>query len=237
MNSGKQEIAFSNRYVYYYASLIRKIYGFVIRRGENQNEERYVGHLGQHPERREPTHGPAPAHALKPGRDGLPAEGEIILFRFRKRLLLGYCRESLGRQVSEISAQTEDDRHIRFHKTNLVYLSGIPIQSVGNKVSDYARSIRSLSQQIELKTIWEIASVPKTALTFVDIADLYWTEENIDPIRWLSLYLHLHQTCPYFIPRQDAYVPASEDEMKQRVLRQGQLKMQEDERLEFVTFL
>jgi exoribonuclease R len=52
MNSQKPEIAFSNRYLYYYASLIRKLYGFIIRRGGNQPDERYVGHIGEQPQRK-----------------------------------------------------------------------------------------------------------------------------------------------------------------------------------------
>ncbi|MBT3601543.1 MAG: hypothetical protein HN521_00620, partial [Candidatus Latescibacteria bacterium] len=209
MNSKKTEIAFSNRYLYYYASIIKRLYGFVIRRGNDQPDERYIGHIGEQPQRQELPSDPTPPNALKPGRKGLPAVREIILFRFRKRLLFAYCRESLTRQVSEISAQTEDNRHIRFHKTNLIYLTGNTIQNDGKVLSQYAQAVRALSQQIDLKTIWELASESNAALPFNDIADLYWTDRHIDPTRWLALYLHLNQNCPYFTSQTHSYAPTS----------------------------
>ncbi len=236
MKLQKQEVAFSNRYLYYYASLIKKIYGFVIRRGEDQPDERYVGHIGEHPQRKDlPSE--VVQNPLSPGRDGLPVVGEIILFRFRKRLLFGYCRELLSRQVSEISVQTEDERHIRFHKTNLIYLTGITIKNSGKELYQYAQTIRTLSQQINLKTIWELASESKTPLTFDDISDLYWTDENRDPTRFVSLYLHLHQNCPYFTPNQHTHIPTSQEETDQRILAQNNRKQQADEREEFIHYL
>ena len=236
MKLQKLEIAFSNRYLYYYASLIKKIYGFVIRRGENLPDERYVGHLGEQPQRKELPSEIA-QNTIKAGREGLPIEGEIILFRFRKRLLLGYCRELLTRQVSEISVQTEDERHIRFHKTNLIYLTGITIQNNGKELYQYAHTIRTLSQQINLKTIWELASESDATLTFDDIADLTWADQNIDPTRYVSLYLHLHQNCPYFTPTSNTYKPTSQEEMDQRILAQNNRKQQADEREEFIHYL
>lgn len=236
MKQQKQEIAFSNRYLYYYASLIKKIYGFVIHRGENLPDERYVGHLGEQPQRKElPSE--MVQNNLKAGREGLPVVGEIILFRFRKRLLFGYCRELLTRQVSEISVQTEDERHIRFHKTNLIYLTGITIQNDGKELYQYAHTIRTLSQQINLKTIWELASESDISLTFDDIADLAWADQNIDPTRHLSLYLHLHQNCPYFTPNPNTYIPTSQAEIEQRILAQNNHKQQADEREEFIHYL
>lgn len=237
MNSKKPEIAFSNRYLYYYASVIKKLYGFVIRRGDNLPDERYVGHIGEQPQRKDLPSDPTPPNAIKPGREGLPAIGEIILFRFRKRLLFGYCRESLSRQVSEISVQTEDNRRIRFHKTNLIYLTGNTIQTDGKALLQYAQTVRALSQQIDLKTIWELAAESTTPLSFNDITDLYWPDGRIDPTRWLALYLHLNQNCPYFTPNNESYTPTSHEEMNQRFVVQNSRKKQADEREEFIHWL
>lgn len=236
MKSHKQEIAFSNRYLYYYASLIRKLYGFVIRRGDDQPDERYVGHLGEQPQRKEL---PSEAHpkTLQAGRNELPVANEIILFRFRKRLLMGYCKEVHARQVSEVDVQTEDERHFRFHKTNLIYLTGITVQSDAQELYQYARTIRDLSQQIDLKLIWELALESDTALNFDEIAELYWTDQQLDPTRWLALYLYLNQNCPYFTPTQDLYAPTSREEMNQRFAIHNTRKQQADEREEFVNWL
>ena len=237
MNSNRQEIAFSNRYLYYYASLIKKLYGFVIRRGDNQPDERYIGQLGEPPQRKELTNDATPPDALKLRQEGLPAVGEIILFRFRKRLLFGYCRELFSRQVSEISVHTEDDRHLHFHKTNLVYLTGITIQNDGKELYQYANTVRILSQDIDLKTIWELASESNTPLTYQDIADLYWPNDQRDATRELALYLNLHQNCPYFTPTQNTYTPTSREEMNQRFTTQNKQKQQADEREEFIHYL
>ena len=66
MNSKKTEIAFSNRYLYYYASIIKRLYGFVIRRGNDQPDERYIGHIGEQPQRQELPSDPTPPNVHIP---------------------------------------------------------------------------------------------------------------------------------------------------------------------------
>ena len=47
MQKSKREITISNRYLYYYASLLKRIYGLIIRNEhKNQPDERYIGPPG-----------------------------------------------------------------------------------------------------------------------------------------------------------------------------------------------
>ena len=58
MDLWNKEITVANRFIYYYASFVKRIYGFVIRRdGDNVPEEHYVGHFVPRPSRKKvPQH-------------------------------------------------------------------------------------------------------------------------------------------------------------------------------------
>ena len=187
MQKSKREITISNRYLYYYASLLKRIYGLIIRNEhKNQPDERYIGHLDEDGIPSSQEEGRLP---------GTPVQDEIVLFRFRKRLLLGTCQAILSRKISEITVLSEDGRRLRFHHPNLVYLTGTSSTDVLLKT--YAMAVRALSREIDLEAVWEIAVESATPLSLTEIADLFYNTE-IDATQWIALYLHLHGDCPYF---------------------------------------
>lgn len=236
MKNPKGEVSVSNRYIYYYASLLKRIYGFVIRRdGENQPGERYTGRLNE-----PPVHTPIPSGTALPKPiashlSGTPEVGEIVLFRFRKRLLLGTCQQVLPRAISEISVLSEDGRRLRFHHTNLIYLSGI--STTNTPLKTYATTVRALYKKIDLQEIWDLVAETSTALTLSEIADLYWNDP-IDTTRWIALYLHLHRACPYFSPYEiDTYSPHSAEQAEYRQRAFSRRQQQNEERDEFIYVL
>ena len=228
MQKPKREITISNRYLYFYASLVKRIYGLIIRNEhKDQPDERYIGHLGEDgiPISQDITH-------TKSRLPGTPVPDEIVLFRFRKRLLLGTCQAVLSRKISEITVLSEDGRHLRFRHTNLVYLTGTSSCDVPLKT--YTMAVRALSREIDLEAVWEIAVESATPLPLSEIADLFYNTES-DATQWIALYLHLHHACPYFQPQfSNTYSPYTVDQAYFRRQHNSRRKDRDEEREEFI---
>ena len=230
MQKSKREIAISNRYLYYYASLLKRVYGFVIRK-EHGKDERYTGRLDE-----DPVPSPLPEGMIPPKvsarAPGVPVRDEIVLFRFRKRLLLGTCQGVLSRRISEIAVLAEDDRHLRFRHKNLVYLSGI--SACDTPLKTYATAVRALSREIDLEDVWELAVESDAALSLSEIADLFY-DGDADATRWMALYLHLHRACVYFRPHaSNSYAPYAVDQVGFRRQRESGQRDRDEEREEFI---
>jgi len=202
MMSQDKQITIANRFIYYYASFIRGIYGFALRRkGKTIPGQRYTGHMKGSGGGKRYTD---------------PAIDEIVLFRYRKRLILGYCRGVPDRLASPVQVVAEDQRHLRFHRHSLVYLTGISVAEDRGALRTFAASVRELSTELDLGTIWDLVREDREALSIQEIADLYW-EGEIDALRWVALYLHLGHACPYFeVLDGGAYVPLSTDSVAAR---------------------
>ncbi len=228
MQKPKREITISNRYLYYYASLLKRIYGLIIRNEhKNQPDERYTGRLDEDPvlSSKDATH-------TKDRLPGTPVRDEIVLFRFRKRLLLGTCQAVLPRKISEITVLSEDGRRLRFHHTNLVYLTGTSSNDVPLKT--YSRTVRTLSREIDLEDVWEIAVESAAPLPLSEIADLFYNTK-IDATQWIALYLHLHYACSYFQPQfSNSYSPYTVGQVNVLRQRDKRRKDRDEEREEFI---
>lgn len=228
MQKSKREVTISNRYLYFYASLVKRIYGLIIRNEhKNQPDERYTGHLDEDgiPSSQDAPH-------TKGRLPDTPVQDEIVLFRFRKRLLIGTCQAVLTRKISEIAVLSEDGRRLRFHHPNLVYLTGTSSRDVPLKT--YAMTVRALSREIDLEDVWEIAVEAATPLPLSEIADLFYDTE-IDATQWIALYLHLHGTCPYFQPlSSNSYSPYTVDQAYFRRQHNSRKKDRDEEREEFI---
>lgn len=217
-----KQITIANRFIYYYASFIRGIYGFAVRReGKDVPGQRYVGHM----------------EAARIGRrDTEPAIDEIVLFRYRKRLMLGYCREILDRRrgAPGIQVIVEDHRRLRLHMHDLVCRTGLSVAQDRAFLRTYASSVRELSARIDLKEIWDLVSEGEEVLSIREIADLYW-EGEMDASRRVALHLHLEHTCPYFETQSpDTYVPMSAHCVAARQRRREQIASLGHEYNEFI---
>ena len=112
-----KEITVANRFIYYYyANVVGRIYGFVLRKeGKNLPEEHYVGRWEEEAVLRgaqskavvrgksirkgvhrqgDPQH----PRIVSNGRWSIDLEaGEVIIFHYRKRLMIGTLRETRWR--------------------------------------------------------------------------------------------------------------------------------------------
>lgn len=131
-----KEITVANKFIFYYANFVEKIYGYVLRRdGSNIPEEHYVGRLRETVPRRKgrskiPTRPLGAPEFHKQGdplqpdiskRDrwsGSPEIGEIVLCLFRKHLLVGCLVEA--RRNGKLVLVTEDQRNIVVRRNAIV---------------------------------------------------------------------------------------------------------------------
>ncbi len=245
-----KEIIVANRFIYYYANFVERIYGFVLRKdGENLPEEHYVGRLrpldrkrrwsGRSARRtsiRSKIHrqgdpqNPRPAQKGRWGTD--PDPGEIVLFLYRRRLMLGYFLPRVrGRKIAVIA---EDQRRLSLRKNALIYLTGITTSDDPDILQAYAASIRALAAHIDLEEIWEPFKEDPEPLSISDIATLYW-EDEIDASRWIALYLHLRGACPYFEDRgANTWVPLKPEDAQTRKTLFNRREAQSQELAEFL---
>ena len=95
-------------------------------------------------------------------------------------------------------------------------------------------TVRTLSREIDLEAVWEIAVESATSLPLSEIADLFYNTE-IDATQWIALYLHLHGTCPYFQPlSSNTYSPYTVDQAYFRRQHNSRRKERDEEREEFI---
>ena len=251
-----QEITVANRFIYYYASFLKRIYGFVVRRdGGNIPDQHYIGRMRSpqsQPRRRSGRPHTPVSHedeglrrvdllnlpSPQAGRwEGDPEPDEIVLFRYRKRLMLGRCQELLPRAVSAVSVASEDGRRLKFHKNNLVYLTGVRVLEDRSFLRTYAASVRALSAQIDLWEVWDLARDEETPLPIEEIASLYWDDE-IDASRWIALYLHIDGVCPYFeLEGGHTCVPLPQADAAHRRRQRAHRRDAEHEWEEFIQWL
>ena len=215
--------------------------------GENIPHEHYVGrlkkthhsHKPRTPKRstlRTDLHrqgDPRHPHPLRKDRwETDPDPGEIVLFLYRRRLMLGhFLRRLRGGKISVIA---EDQRRLRLRKNALVYLTGITASDV---LQAYTASVRALAAHIDLKEIWEPFKDDPEPLSISDIATLYW-EGEIDPSRWIALHLHLEDACPYFEDRgNNTCLPLKPADAEARKNRFSRREAQSQELAEFLYWL
>jgi hypothetical protein len=209
-----KEITVANKFIFYYANFVDKIFGYVVRRdGQNIPEEHYFGRISEkigqvkgRARRKRPSlrlplfHRQGdPQDPERSGRDGwknVPENGEIILCVYRKRLLL-VCFEGVIRR-GKYSVVTEDRRQVVLRASSIIYLTGVSVGNNAGVLATYASSVRGLAGHIDLQEIWQLFHSERKSLSISDLATLYW-EGDVDPSRWLALYIHIDENCPYFI--------------------------------------
>ena len=226
-----KEITVANRFIYYYGNFMERFYGYVLRRdGRNIPGEHHVGRMKEtggsdrsrsgrkqsrpafRRRRRELRH-PAPPS----GRPNFAeiVRGEVVLFLYRKRLMLGsYSHRIWGTRICIVS---EDGRRLNIRRNSLVFLTGIGIRDDCDFLRTYGASVRALASHIDLGEIWHAFKDEHPVFEIPDIGALYWGDDT-DPSRWLALYLHLDSACPYFVrTRPDACRALEPHEMKTRM--------------------
>ena|GEM_PF-1106262 len=180
MESGNREIVVSNRFLYYYANLIRRVFGMAVRRdGKNVPGTQVTGKL--------PGSEPDPIH--RPG-----SKGEMVLFRYRKRLLFGLVETRQGKSLTFLA---EDGRRLHARDRAVVQACGVEATTASD-VRRYSNTVRALSDELDLKDIWLLTEEGGELVDFSEMAGFLWGD-RVDTTQSAALHLRLHTT-PYFEP-------------------------------------
>ncbi|MDE2998300.1 MAG: RNB domain-containing ribonuclease [Gemmatimonadota bacterium] len=246
-----KEITVSNRFIYYYANFVDRFYGYVLRRdGRNVPHEHYVGRMDEsrpssRSRRGKQTSNPAvrrrwrelrlPQLPSARERSSETVPGEIVLFLYRKRLMLGaYSHWIWGNRICIVA---EDGRRLVIRRKSVVYLSGVGARDNRDFLGTYGASVRALAKHIDLREIWHAFKDDHAVIEIQDIGALYWGDDP-DPSRWLALYVHLDSACPYFVrTRLNACRPLEENEVRNRRDQLAGREKSSHEREEFLFWL
>lgn len=179
-NLQKQEITVANRFIFYYASLVRRIYGMVSRKdGKNIPGTQVTGSLPSLDE--DISHG-----------GPVPNPGEVMLFRYRKRLLFGIPENTHHKTVT---LWAEDGRRLHVAERGLVHGCRIDAETAED-VRGYARTVRALADEIDLRDVWTLTRDTGEPVGFDEVAGFLWGE-RVDSTQTAALHLGLYR-CPYF---------------------------------------
>ena len=153
-----REITVANKFIFYYANFVEKIYGYVLRRdGRSIPEENYVGRLKEMPglgsglgSHRIRTLANSNFHrqgdplhldiAVKDRWIGIPEKGEIVLCPYRKHFLVGCFQEAMRKR--RYSLITEDHRSVIVRSNSVIYLTGVSVSSDHKVLQTLASSVR-----------------------------------------------------------------------------------------------
>lgn len=226
-----KEITVANRFIYYYANFKERFYGYVLRRdGRNIPDEHYAGRFKEsgvstrsHPDK--VSSRPITRRRWRELRPPLPPEGreilaetepgEVVLFLYRKRMMLGtFSHRVWG---TRICIAAEDGRRLIIRRNSLVYPTGVGVMDNPDFLRSYGASVRALARHIDLGEIWNVFKDDQPVIEISDIGALYWGDDP-DPSRWLALFIHLESDCAYFVrTRLYTYRPLETHEVRNRI--------------------
>ena len=153
-------------------------------------------------------------------------ENEIVLFRYRKGLRIGYHLETAQ---SKARVAIDKDRSFTVPSENLIYGTGRIAEDRGDFLS-FCREMEALAAEIDLEELWELVRDESEALDFRALAELYWTGD-LAPERYAALLWHLNgEGCLYFTTMGELYTPADDHQVaahKERLLRHAQQASEE----------
>jgi len=138
----------------------------------------------------------------------MPLPGEIVLFRHRRAVRAGACEDIV--RGGNMRASTEEGRAFTVPSDRMLYTTGIFAEEGSTSLRSFRRSVEELAEEIDLEEIWRAFEGDEGALTFQDIAELYW-EEGLDPSRYTAMLFHLNGECPYFERKAERYVPTTQE--------------------------
>jgi exoribonuclease-2 len=160
-------------------------------------------------------------------------EKEIVLFRYRKGLRVGRFLES---EREKVRLATEKDRAFSVPRANILFATDEVAASQG-ELDGFQRRMEALAGEMDLGEVWELVREDSEALSFKDIAELYW-EDSPEAIQYAAVLWHLHgEAGPYFQVRGDLHAPAAEEEVEEARNRLERQRLQAEEEGAFLAWL
>lgn len=157
-------------------------------------------------------------------------ENEIVVFRYRKGVRTGRYIES---ERDKVRVATDKERSFSVPRTNILFPTEVVAESQG-QLEAFQKQTECLGRQIDLDEVWDLVREDREALSFRDLAELYW-DTGPDSTKYAAMLCHLEgESCPYFQPKGDLYLPAREEEVE---ATRNRLRRQREQAAEEKAFL
>ncbi len=220
MKFGKWEIVITNKFVYYYADFLRRIYGLVIRHLTPKGEDiRYVGHLPPPPsavKRPKILHGEGYISIIKERGSIKVSPGDLVIFRSGKHLQVGCCL-SIDIRSGKVAVSAPGLGEVELPPGRITFSLKCG-QTPKMAVEDFLDSSGELSEKIDLSEVWSLFKDRSEGLHFRDIAELYWGRKVSD-LECAAMLFHVDKNSPYFKFHEERCLPLSGDEVRSNLSR------------------
>jgi exoribonuclease II len=163
--------------------------------------------------------------------DRLPRENEIVLFRYRNRLLAGVCLEASRTKV-RFAISAKESVNVPLEN---VLLPTEKIAVSKQEAIKWQAQVEDESQAIHLDELWALIAEEEGLWSFDDLAGLYFSRDP-GPQERATFVLALERG-DYFYPEGRAYRPQSPETISERVALAHKEEEREADRLRFAAWL
>lgn len=162
--------------------------------------------------------------------DRLPRENEIVLFRYRNRLLAGVCLQVSRTKVRFAVSPKES---VSVPLENVL----VPTEQMAeskNEAVKWQENIEKASHSIDLEELWTLVSEEEGAWAVEELAELYFGKD-VDAQQQATFVLALERG-DYFGPDGRGFRALDEDTIAEREVAAQQEEAREADRLRFVAW-
>lgn len=160
--------------------------------------------------------------------DRLPRENEIVLFRYRNRLMVGVCLQ-VSRTKVRFAVTPKESVNVPLDN---VLLSTEQMAENKNEAAKWHESLLQASQDIQLDELWSLVSEDEGVWSYGELAELYFSDAV--GIQEQAAFVMALERGDYFEPDGRGFRALDEDTVHAREVAQQKEEEREEERLQFV---
>jgi exoribonuclease-2 len=162
--------------------------------------------------------------------DRLPRENEIVLFRYRNRLLAGVCLQ-VSRTKVRFAVSSKESVSVPLEN---MLLPTEQMAESKNEASKWQELMEKESQDIGLEELWTLVSEEEGVWSFEELAGLYFSDE-VSPQQQATFVLALERG-DYFQPDGRGFRALDAETIAVRGAETQKEEAREVDRLEFVSW-
>jgi exoribonuclease II len=160
--------------------------------------------------------------------DRLPRENEIVLFRYRNRLMAGVCLQ-VSRTKVRFAVSTKESVNVPLEN---VVLPTEQIAESKNKAIAWLKGIEKISEELQLDELWSLVSEEEGIWSVDELAGLYFSDDaNVEQ---LATFVVALERGDYFESEGPGFRALDPKTIAEREANAQKEEEREAERLEFV---
>jgi len=158
--------------------------------------------------------------------------GELIVFKKKEKPVLGIV-SSLG--DDSLVVVTEDGKEIDIEEQEIDFKTDILVDTNNDGseriliLRQYRRDLNQSRESIDLESLWDSVAGSVEKLPFEDILDIYAGDKEISKDEALKLYWALNKSDIYFDTENSFYFPATESDVKAKLVQKEHEKKKLEE--------